>query len=318
MILVSLIGALVYLTGGTKHAYLHLMYLPIILAAFLWERPGGALIGLGAGLLMGPWMPVDTAAGVAQSTLSWMVRAASFAAIGLAAGYTQSLLSRRLQEVEGSMAELSAIHARLLSAFAGTVALRDEQTGGHCERVAHSATAMGRALGLESHQLTELHWAGLLHDLGKISVPEQILLKPGRLTSDEYEAVKLHSDIGADMLESISSVMRPIAEGVRGHHERWDGAGYPRGLEGESIPLFGRILAVADVFEALTSQRPYREPLPPHEAVAYLQENAGTHFDPSLVRLFVHLYDEGKIFVSGDPGFTTVPVAPIEIHRQAM
>lgn len=296
--LIGATGALVYMTGGTKYAYLHLMYLPVILAAYLWEKPGGGAAGLVAGLVLGPLMPVDTETGLTQTAFSWGLRMTMFTAVGLAAGQAQSLLSQRLRAVERAMAELSDSHVRFLTTFARAVSLRDEPTGGHCERVAQNAAALGQAMGLADRSLTDLYWAGMLHDLGKLSVPERILLKPGRLTPEEYAVVKQHSDKGADMLQSVSADLALIAGGVRAHHERWDGTGYPRGLKGEAIPLYGRILAIVDVFEALTCQRPYREPMSPQAAVTYLHEHAGTHFDPAILAVFVQLFSEGKISVS--------------------
>src|SRR5690606_13984378 len=129
---------------------------------------------------------------------------------------------------------------------------------GHCERVAQNAVSVGRVLGLPTNDLKALYWAGLLHDLGKIGVPEDILRKPGRLTGDEYTVMKRHARLGYEILMTVSSAFEELAEGVYTHHERFDGAGYPRGLKGEDIPIFGRILAVVDVFEAVTSERPYR------------------------------------------------------------
>jgi len=153
---------------------------------------------------------------------------------------------------------------------------------------------MGTELGFSESQLELLYWSALLHDLGKIAVPEYILLKPGPLTEEEYNQIKRHPGRGAELLESISPDFAPLAEVVRAHHERWDGAGYPLGLSGEAVPLMSRIIAIVDVFEALTSARPYRQPVPAEQAMAYISEGAGSQFDPQLVPLFDGLYRGGR------------------------
>ena len=160
---------------------------------------------------------------------------------------------------------------------------------------------MGTELGFSESQLELLYWSALLHDLGKIAVPEYILLKPGPLTEEEYNQIKRHPGYGAELLESISPDFAPLAEVVRAHHERWDGAGYPLGLSGGRIPLMSRIIAIVDVFEALTSARPYRQPVPYGQAMAYISEGAGSQFDPQLVPLFDGLYQAGRLRLASVP-----------------
>lgn len=300
LVLIALSTWLVAVTGGTQYPYLHLLYLPMTLAAFLFGVPGGVATGMLAGLSVGPWMPLDTEAGVAQETSAWLYRSMFFVLVGATVGYMATQLAKRTQK-------LADTYARTLKSFAALVALRDEQTNGHCERVAHNACVLGEALGLPKPELEALYWAGILHDLGKVGTRVEILLKPGKLTPAEYEEIKRHAAQGAELLLSIAEDFRPIAAGIRSHHERWDGQGYPDRLAGEVIPLFGRILAVVDVFEALTSKRPYRDPLPVEEALAYLEREKGKHFDPNLVALFQKLYRQGAICVSGEQ-----PEAPYE------
>ena len=135
----------------------------------------------------------------------------------------------------------------------------------------------------------------MLHDLGKIAIPEYVLLKDGPLTDAEYTEVKRHPDFGAELLASVSREFSQIAEVVRAHHERWDGLGYPYHLKGETIPLMSRIISVVDVFEALTSRRPYRQPMYPAEALSHLHANAGKQFDPNLVTIFDICFSRGDI-----------------------
>jgi len=283
---------LLYMLEGPPTPWVNFLYVPIIVAAIVFKAPGGILVGLVAGLIIGVWIPASS------SVSDWMVRAGFFVFIGGFVGATQELLERRLGQNEDLIKKVSTIHARTLSTFASTVELRDEPTGGHSSRVAHNSRVLGLALDLEPEDLRAVYWAGLLHDLGKIGIPEQILQKPGRLTEEETKNMRRHSDMGADLLLSVSPDLRPIAEGIRAHHERWDGSGYPKGLAGEHIPRVGRIVSVVDVFEALTCKRPYRDAQPVQEVLAFLRERSGWWFDPTMVQLLEDLYWKGEIYTA--------------------
>ena len=171
--------------------------------------------------------------------------------------------------------------------LAMTIEARDPLTNGHCERLAHHAVRLGRALGMSAEDIDALHRGGYLHDVGKVGVPDAILLKPGRLTPEEFELMKRHTEIGDALcapLQSLRSV-RPI---VRGHHERLDGSGYPAGLRGDQIPVIAQIVGIVDVFDALTSNRPYRLANTPEEAIGHIREQvAEGKFDPQFVDAFV-------------------------------
>ncbi|MDQ7092215.1 transporter substrate-binding domain-containing protein [Desulfosporosinus sp. PR] len=160
---------------------------------------------------------------------------------------------------------------------------REEQ---HSHRVSALCESMGQALGLPEGEIQELKNVGLLHDIGKIAIDENILNKPGKLTNNEWEEIKRHPEIGYRILSTVNG-MSETAEYVLTHHERWDGLGYPRGLKGEELPLQSRIIAIADAYDAMTSARSYREALPDAVAVAELRKNAGIQFDPDLVKLFI-------------------------------
>lgn len=303
--------SLVYLTGGTKHAYPHILYLALLLGAHYYGAPGGLVAGAIAGLWVGPWMPLDVARGLPQPAVGWVSRTAFFVLIGGAAGVLMDVNKRRLARNRRLMREISEGYGRILRTFSRLVSMRDESTGGHCDRVALNAVTVGDALGLSADELHNLYWAGILHDLGKVVVPAPILLKPGRLTDEEYRRIKEHVTYGADLLVSASPNFERIAEAVRAHHERWNGSGYPDGLRSEEIPLAGRILAVVDVFEALTSERPYRGPRRPEDALAYLRRNAGVEFDPRVVEVFEDIFSAGKIQVVGLPEPVPAAVPPI-------
>ena len=294
---VTLIGsaAATYATGGTLHAYLHLMYLPIGIAAFRLGAVGGLATAALAGLLVGPFMPLDTATGQAQTTSSWLFRTAFFMLNGGVLGLAAQALNQRLMRALKLRARLGRVHARSLKLFARLVAERDEPTAGHCERVARNAVTIGKQFGVPKADLPGLYWAGMLHDLGKIGVPELILHKPGRLSSEEFTIMKRHARLGYEVLMSVTHSFERIADGVYSHHERVDGTGYPRGLKGDDIPLFGRIVAVADVFEAVTSERPYRHPMAVEEAVELVLGGSGTQFDTRVVAAFVAAHEAGLI-----------------------
>ncbi len=160
-------------------------------------------------------------------------------------------------------------------------------TAAHSDRVGAAARAVGIELALADEQLEVLHWAGLLHDIGKLAVPEKILNKRGRLTPQEWAVIERHPSVGGDLLHAISPGLQPVATAIRAHHERWDGSGYPDGLAGRSIPLAGRIVAVADVYDALTHPRSYRpEAFAPALAIEHLTTGAGHLYDRDVVDAF--------------------------------
>ena len=166
----------------------------------------------------------------------------------------------------------------------GVLAAYDQDLWNHSIQVSDLARLLAAQLDLDHPGRPLVAHAGVVHDLGKVGLPRAILDKPGPLTAEERQAVERHSAIGADMLLALSPQFAPLAEAVRTHHERWDGGGYPDGLAGEKIPRSGRVLAVVDVYSALTQPRRYRSTVfSPAEARAYLQEHAGTQFDPECV-----------------------------------
>jgi hypothetical protein len=170
---------------------------------------------------------------------------------------------------------------------------KDPYTEGHSARVAAYSEAIGKQIGLPPEQLDIVHRACLVHDLGKIAVDGDILGKEEGLSSHEREKMDLHPVIGEDILRPIT-LLKPLLPGVRSHHEHFDGTGYPDGLAGEAIPIEARIMAVADAFDAMTSNRPYRRALPEEDALAELRQNAGTHFDPRIVAAFEQIYPAVK------------------------
>lgn len=184
--------------------------------------------------------------------------------------------------------ELDDARAETLRQLAIAAEYRDDETFQHTERVGHIASRLALGLGLPAGQVTLLRHAGPLHDVGKLAIPDCILLKPGRLTPEEFEVMKTHSELGARLLSSGSSrVLQTAAVIAATHHERWDGKGYPKGLSGETIPLVGRIVAVADVFDALTHERPYKSAWSAGRACAEIERSSGSQFDPRVVAAFL-------------------------------
>jgi len=196
-------------------------------------------------------------------------------------------------EVRIATAEIAARELETIVRLARAAEFRDPETGAHIQRMAHCSRLVARQIGLSAGDQEILLRAAPLHDVGKLGTPDHILLKPGRLTPQEWEVMKQHACIGYEILrESASPVIQAGAEIAWTHHEKYDGSGYPRGLCGDAIPLFGRIVAIADVFDALTSARPYKRPWSIEEAVSYMREQAGRHFDPRLLDTFLQALPE--------------------------
>ena len=188
------------------------------------------------------------------------------------------------------------LQPHLIPAMEEAIGRHHPGTAEHSIRVSRIARLIGARLGLAGDNLEALSWAGILHDIGKLAVCEATLIKPGPLTALEWVEVKRHPKIGSDLLELLSTGLDPIAAGIRAHHERWDGSGYPDGLVGADIPLFGRILAVADVYDSVRHHRSYRtQAFSRHEASALLEEGEGTHFDPAVLDTFLSLRAQGHI-----------------------
>ncbi len=192
------------------------------------------------------------------------------------------------QEVRKATAQIVAQERETIFCLAKAAEYRDPETGAHIIRMAHYSKHIARVLGLSVGQQELLLDAAPMHDIGKVGTPDMILLKPGKLTDAEFSIMKQHAVIGYEVLNTSSSpLLKTAAEIAHTHHEKFDGSGYPRGLRGDDIPLFGRIVAVADVFDALTSERPYKKAWSIEQATQMLRDWAGVHFDPLCVDAFL-------------------------------
>lgn len=187
---------------------------------------------------------------------------------------------------EDALAQLEGSYDTTVKALAASLELRDDQTGGHAERVTELALALTERVAPELISEPQLKYGFLLHDLGKIGIRDAVLLKPGPLTPEEFEEMRFHVVLGERILAGIPYLSGLARLVVAAHHERWDGAGYPRGLAGEKIPLAARIFAVVDAFDAMTNDRPYRRALDFEHAVTEIVAKAGTQFDPEIAATF--------------------------------
>ncbi len=200
---------------------------------------------------------------------------------------------RSLVRVKRLNDELVNVENTML-ALATAIEAKDPYTEGHIKRVASYALSLGKEMGLALWQLQVLRKAAFLHDVGKIGVSETVLLKPGALTKEEFDQLKTHTVVGEKICRPLQQD-RLIAEVIRHHHQRYDGKGYPDGLAGEDIPIAARIMAIADAYDALTSDRPYRGRLSQEEALQILREGAGKQFDPKLALAFVSMVETGRL-----------------------
>ena len=184
---------------------------------------------------------------------------------------------------------------------------KDNETGLHVMRMSHYSQVLALAYGFSESLAEELLHAAPMHDLGKIGIPDEIMLKPGKLTATEFEIMKTHPLIGAEIIGECDSSLLSLAKEVAlNHHEKWDGTGYPHGLKGEQIPIAARIVALADVFDALTTKRPYKEAWPLDKTLEYLKEQSGHHFEPKLVSLFIQELDKILVIMARWPELAAV------------
>jgi diguanylate cyclase (GGDEF)-like protein/putative nucleotidyltransferase with HDIG domain len=202
---------------------------------------------------------------------------------------TYSLYLARVEDGKSHAEELAALHLRTIEALALAIEAKDATTHDHLKRVQVYAMEIGRELSLSEQELEALRAAAVLHDIGKLAVPEYIISKPGRLTPEEFEKMKVHPVVGAEILEQVKFPY-PVAPIVRAHHERWNGTGYPQGLRGNDIPIGARILSVVDAFDALASDRQYRRALPLNEAMGKVEAETGSSFDPAVVAILKRRY----------------------------
>ncbi|KOO16204.1 chemotaxis protein CheY [Vibrio xuii] len=196
-------------------------------------------------------------------------------------------------QVRERTAQLESSRLEVIQRLGRAAEYKDNETGMHVIRMSHYSKILAQQLDVSERWIELVFQASPMHDIGKIGIPDAVLRKPGKLDKDEWEVMQTHVQIGADIIDNGDSLLLQMAQEIAlYHHEKWDGSGYPHGLKGEEIPLSARIVAIADVFDALTSERPYKKAWPTEKAVSLLEEEAGSHFDPNLVPIFINQLDQ--------------------------
>jgi hypothetical protein len=254
-----------------------------------------ALAALGGALAYAVAAQLAFNAGIVISVSSPLLACGLGTAGMLAASYSSASSERRVLgwTVRRRTEQLRDAQLEIITRLAQAAESRDSDTGQHIHRIGYLCERLALEVGFSAAQARMLRQASALHDVGKIGIPDHILLKPGGLDDDEWVAMKSHATKGAEILAGSTSPLIQMAEAIaRTHHERWDGTGYPTGLKGEEIPLVGRICAVCDVFDALGSRRPYKEPWAPSRVLQEIARGSGSHFDPVLVEAFLGIAEQ--------------------------
>lgn len=205
----------------------------------------------------------------------------------------EAKVAKRTEELKLARENMKIASLEMIQKLSKASEHRDENTGSHIKRMSRFSEAVARGMGLNDSDVEAILYASSMHDLGKIGIPDHILMKSDKLDSEEWKIMKSHSKLGAKFLEGSNTEFVKVGELIaRHHHEKWDGSGYPDKLKGNEIPLAGRIAAVADVFDALTSERPYKKPFSLEKAFTIIREGKGKHFDPDVVDAFFKIQDE--------------------------
>ncbi|MEA2201080.1 MAG: cyclic di-GMP phosphodiesterase [Solirubrobacteraceae bacterium] len=267
------------------------------------RRPGDRSIRQSSPLWLVLWMVLGAAGAVgtvlagASEEVAACVVVLVVAAVGLGWRFGEQRRAALVDQIEGrtrelkrALSELEIAQAETVRRLSMAVEFRDEDTGAHIERIGRFSRLLAEHIGMDAEFCERLNHAAPLHDVGKVAIPDAILLKPGPLTPEERAIVETHAEEGHRLVRgSSSSILDMAATIALSHQEKWDGSGYPRGLKGEAIPIEGRIVAVADVFDALTSDRVYRKAFPVEEAIQMMREQRGRHFDPVLLDAFMEV-----------------------------
>jgi HD-GYP domain-containing protein (c-di-GMP phosphodiesterase class II) len=269
---------------------------------FLWFSGVFAAAALALGLA--GWLAVvglvnpDGAVKTAVLLSFAAVLASLYVVLAVLARRGSDLIRRQATELNDSAGNVRSGYDSVVGVLCGALDLRDNVTQDQAQRVSQLAAVVAWQMGLRKEQVREIERAAILHDVGKMGLADAVLSKPGELSETEWAEMKRHPELGHEVLERVE-FLREAAEIVRSHHERFDGAGYPRGLRGEEIPLGARIFAVVDAYGAMTSARPYREPVPHGKAVEEIARSSGSQFDPQVVKSFLEAEKRGLLSGNG-------------------
>ena len=280
--------ASVRLTGGSPNPLNHLGYLPILIAAYAYGWRGALAVSAAVAVALGPLAAWLALPGGVEQAEAWLIRAAMFGAVAVITGVLfdharHAMLGWRTAAIEVAQRERDGMVALARGAEA-----KDTDTGDHIVRVQLLSGELAQAIGLDPVAAADIGWSAMLHDVGKLHVPDRILRKPGPLSPEEWDVMRMHPIYGEQILREGAGfeLARRIA---RWDHENIDGSGYPDGLKGERIPLEARIVRIADAFDAMTSVRPYKPARSVEWALGELERHAGTQFDPEIVRLLLEM-----------------------------
>jgi hypothetical protein len=277
----------VRITGGAPSALMELGYAPVALAAYAFGARGGLAIGIVVGAVLGPLPALLGFSGV-EGPAEWLIRVTAYAGVGTVIGTMLGRTAVDASEVHARLADIQERERQSLLALATAAESRDTDAGEHVRRLEVTSRKLGAVLGMSERELDQLGTAAAFHDIGKIRVPERILMKPEALDPDEWTVVRLHP-VWSEQALGAGAHLAVAREVARWHHENWDGTGYPDGLYGDRIPLAARIVRIADAFDAMTNRRPYQQPVSFEAALEELQASAGNDFDPELVKQFVDM-----------------------------
>ncbi|MEA2577339.1 MAG: hypothetical protein QOD78_927 [Chloroflexota bacterium] len=277
---------LIRITGGSPNPLNHLGYLPIVLAAYLFGWRGGLATAAYVAILLGPVATLASLPGGVENPDAWVIRGGTFALVGGVTGYLFDHVRAATLGWRSAAVDIAQRQRDGMVALARGAEAKDTDTGDHVVRVQLLAEELALATGVDPERAADIGWSAMLHDVGKLHVPDRILLKPGPLSADEWEIMRRHPVWGAEILAQGEGfeVARRIA---RWHHENMDGSGYPDGLRGDRIPLEARIVRIADAFDAMTHARPYKPARSMEWALEELLRCAGTQFDSELAMLFI-------------------------------
>lgn len=296
-----IITGIVYLTGGTSNVYSNLMYLPIAVAATTKGKKQGVLHAVISALLIGPFMPMNVSLNQSQPFGNWLIRLLLYAIIALIIGFFADYQKQDFERNLRKDRELLDAQMATIYSLVKLSESRDIKTAFHVERVSALCKLLAEQLQtrpnyqetISDDYIENISMASALHDIGKVGISDQILLKPGKLTPEEFEIMKTHTTLGTNTLKEVhrrfpgNDFLKLGISITHYHHERWDGSGYPEGLAGTKIPLAARIVAVADVYDALRSERVYKTAYSHEKALAIIREGRGSHFDPNIISVFL-------------------------------